>query len=77
MLCPQASAVYSRSPRASTGQRARLLLLTLSKTAECRGPELAAGQALLDQVLQLNHAYVDLILADAQGQVQAFSSPSP
>ncbi|MBI5522347.1 MAG: HAMP domain-containing protein [Desulfarculus sp.] len=56
---------------------ARLLLLTLSNTAECRGEDLAASQALLDQVLKHNPAYVGLALADVQGRVRASAPPAP
>jgi signal transduction histidine kinase len=54
---------------------ARRLLLTLSKTSELRGRELAAGQRLLDEALKANPAYVGLALADARGQVRASAPP--
>ncbi len=54
---------------------ARLLLLTLSKTSELRGPDLAAAQGLLQEVLQANPAYAGLALADAQGRMRACSPP--
>jgi signal transduction histidine kinase len=48
---------------------ARLLLVTLAKTAEVRSLDVQACKELLTDILARNSAYVSLFLADAQGQV--------
>lgn len=50
---------------------ARLLLMTLAGTSEVRGKDARACQALLDDTLAHNEAYVSLVLADAAGEVVA------
>ena len=54
---------------------AQLLLLTLSKTCEFRGLNVPACQALLQEILPLNPAFVGLGLANDQGTLVASSPP--
>jgi len=50
---------------------ARLLLMTLAKSAEVRHLDVAACQALLADILPRNAAYVSLQLADGEGRILA------